>query len=40
MKASKETSEEAGVQGAAPEPKKKKRVRKRPVLTGKFKNIN
>ena len=40
VKASKETSEEAGVQGAAPEPKKKKRVRKRPMLGKKFVNIN
>ena len=31
---------DVGLEGAKPEPKKKKRVRKRPVLSGKFKNIN
>ena len=31
---------DAGIAGAKPDPKKKKRVRKRPVLTGRFKNIN
>ena len=39
VKASKATSE-AGVEGAVPEPKKKKRVRKRPMLGKKFTNIN
>ena len=31
---------DVGLEGAKPDPKKKKRVRKRPMLGGKFKNIN
>ena len=38
--ASEEKQSDAGIEGGKPEPKKKKRVRKRPMLGGKFKNIN